>query len=137
MPAPKPLTVEALEYLLPNPLDHAHACGVLFGVAILIVKNASVAGDQVCPDVPPPVGAKELDGLAYLVPKPEDDQGQTWTNGKIVLLKLNRELSLVNESRDASLLKILIDVVVLKIVPNPDASDHGYADTLRPRIAVE
>jgi hypothetical protein len=72
-----------------------------------------------------------------LVPNPETDQGQTWTNGVIVLLKLNSELSLVKESLDASLDKRLIEIVVLKIVPKPDASDHGYAETLRPRIAVE
>jgi hypothetical protein len=54
-----------------------------------------------------------------------------------VLLKLNSELSLVKETRDASFVSALIDAVVLKIVPNPDASDHGYADTRRPTIAVE
>ena len=137
MPAPKPETVAPLEYLLPKPPDQAHACGALLGDARLIVRNASVAGVQLCPEVPAPVGDNGLDGLAYLVPKPEDDQGQTWTNGVIVLLKLNNELSLVNESLDASLDNKLIDNVVLKIVPNPDASDHGYADTRRPIIAVE
>jgi len=113
MPAPNPATVAPLEYLLPNPLDHAHACGVLLGVAMLIVRYASVAGVQVCPDVPAPVGNSGLDGLAYLVPKPEDDQGQTCTNGMIVLLKLNSELSLVNESLAASFVSKLIDVVAL------------------------
>jgi len=72
-----------------------------------------------------------------LVPKPEADQGQTCVNGLLVLLKLNRELSLVNESLAASFDSALIDAVVLKIVPKPDASDHVYADTRRPIIAVE
>jgi hypothetical protein len=80
---------------------------------MLIVRNASVAGVQLCPDVPAPVGDNPLLGLAYLVPKPEDDQGQTWTNGVLVLLKLNSELSLVKETRDASFANAFIDVVVL------------------------
>ena len=77
MPAPKPATFEPLEYLLPKPPDHAQACGALLGDAMLIVKNASVAGVQVWPDVPAPVGDSALVGLAYLVPNPDDDQGQT------------------------------------------------------------
>ena len=72
-----------------------------------------------------------------MVPKPEDDQGQTCVNGLFVLLKLNNELSLVKDTRDASFDSALIDAVVLKIVPNPDASDHGYADTRRPITGVE
>jgi hypothetical protein len=104
---------------------------------MLMVRNASVAGVQVWPDVPAPVGDSALDGLPYLVPNPDDDHGQTWTNGLVVLLKLNKELSFVNESLDASLVSVLIDAVVLKIVPNPEASVHGYADTRRPAIDVE
>jgi len=137
MPAPKPATFDPLEYLLPKPPDHAQACGALLGDAMLMVKNASVAGVQVWPDVPAPVGDNALDGLPYLVPNPDDDHGQTWTNAPVVLLKLNSELSLVKDTRDASLVSALIDAVVLKIVPNPDASDQGYADTRRPTIAVE
>jgi hypothetical protein len=86
---------------------------VLLGDAMLMVRNASVAGVQVCPDVPAPVGNNGLDGLAYLVPKPETDQGQTWTYGMVVLLKLNSELSFVNETREASFVSKLIDAVVL------------------------
>jgi hypothetical protein len=44
---------------------------------------------------------------------------------------------LVNESLPASFDSALIDAVVLKIVPKPDASDHVYADTRRPIIVVE
>jgi len=77
IPAPKPATFAPLEYLLPNPPDHTQACGALLGEAMLIVRNASVAGVQLCPDVPAPVGDNPLLGLAYLVPKPDDDQGQT------------------------------------------------------------
>jgi hypothetical protein len=113
MPAPKPATFAPLEYLLPNPPDHTQACGALLGDAMLMVRNASVAGVQVWPDVPAPVGDSALDGLPYLVPNPDDDQGQTWTNGVLVLLKLNSELSLVNETRDASFANAFIDVVVL------------------------
>jgi hypothetical protein len=113
MPAPNPATFAPLEYLLPNPLLHAQACGALLGDAMLIVRNASVAGVQVWPDVPAPVGDNALVGLAYLVPNPETDQGQTWTYAPVVLLKLNSELSLVNETREASFVSALIDAVVL------------------------
>lgn len=77
MPAPKPETVDPLEYLLPKPLDHAQACGSLFGDAMLIVKNASVDGVQLWPDEPEPVGNNPKVGLVYFVPNPEDEKGQT------------------------------------------------------------
>jgi hypothetical protein len=77
IPAPKPATFAPLEYLVPNPLDQTQACGALLGDAMLMVRNASVAGVQVCPAVPAPVGDSALVGLPYLVPKPDDDQGQT------------------------------------------------------------
>jgi hypothetical protein len=83
------------------------------GDAILSVKKASTVGVQVCPELPAPVGDNGLDGAAYLVPNPEEDHGQTWTNGVPVLLKLNSELSLVNEILDASFDNALIDAVVL------------------------
>jgi hypothetical protein len=79
-PTPPPVLIIAvpLAYLVPKPEAelHAHACGYDIG-GWLEVIIASIASVQVNPPGVP-VGLKRLDGLAYRVPYPDADQGQTY-----------------------------------------------------------
>jgi hypothetical protein len=79
-PTPPPVLIIAvpLAYLVPKPEAelHAHACGNDMGgwLEVIIASTASVQVNP--PGVP--VGLKRLDGLAYRVPYPDADQGQTY-----------------------------------------------------------
>jgi len=113
--------MDGLEYKEPKPEDHWYTFKGA-GVALFPTATSDPDGENLTPNTAPPA---EVEGLAYLVPNPEDVTGYPESNGNKVL---PITISLVTGLKDMvpGLLPCPGSVAGFAyLVPNPVADDHG------------